>query len=251
MKRSIEETVDSDEDNDLWHQISVACYKQYDSFPSRGKPSSNEWTHLAGVVSFDKQTKEVRVLSLGTGTKCLGGTKDERGTEGCLLHDSHAEIIARRSLLRLFYEEILSKRDSLLIPIEEQEKKYQLKESLCLYMFVSSPPCGLAAHVADPIKRPRLEHKSLHSVDADLFLKPGKGSATTSLSCTNKIKRWISQGRLVQQREKRNVSVSSFNQVWKADCWISSCPRRFDCRVWSSRQLLISQLYSLLFRCIR
>lgn len=194
MKRLIEES--ADDDDDLWHQITAACYKQFDLLPSRGKPSATEWTHLAGFVAVDRATKAVRVLSLGTGTKCLGGTKDERGTEGCLLHDSHAEVIARRSLLRLFYDEILSKSDSLLIPIKDQEKKYQLKDSLSLYMFVSFPPCGLATHVADPVKRPKLDHKSLLSVDGDLFLKPGKGSATTSLSCTNKINRWIYQGTL-------------------------------------------------------
>ena len=51
---------------------------------------------------------QITVLSLGTGTKCLGGgSKEERASEGCLLHHSHAEVITRRALIRLFYQEIL------------------------------------------------------------------------------------------------------------------------------------------------
>lgn len=39
------------------------------------------------------------MLSLTTGTKCLG-------TCGDLVHDAHAEDVARRTLLRLIYAEI-------------------------------------------------------------------------------------------------------------------------------------------------
>ncbi|CAF4588705.1 unnamed protein product, partial [Rotaria magnacalcarata] len=76
--------------------------------------SSNEWTHLAAFVSVN-DNNQIEILSIGTGTKCLGGDKQERGIEGCLLHDSHAEVIARRALMRLFYEEILNENNSILI----------------------------------------------------------------------------------------------------------------------------------------
>ncbi len=63
-------------------------------------------------------------------------------------------------------------------------------------MFVSYSPCGLVAYLSDPIKRPKFEHKSLNSSSEEeqLYLKPGKGYQTKSLSCTNKINRWIYQG---------------------------------------------------------
>ncbi len=63
-------------------------------------------------------------------------------------------------------------------------------------MFISYSPCGLAAYLSDPIKRPIFEHKSLNSSSEEeqLYLKPGKGYQTKSLSCTNKINRWIYQG---------------------------------------------------------
>lgn len=143
-------------------------------------------------MSID-ENNHIEILSIGTGTKCLGGDKKERGTQGCLLHDSHAEVIARRSLLRLFYEEILNEKNSILI--QNDNHKYYLNKSIRLFMFISSPPCGTAAHLSDPIKRPKFEHKIINSNGKEeLYLKPGKGFQTTSLSCTNKINRWIYQG---------------------------------------------------------
>jgi tRNA-specific adenosine deaminase 1 len=181
MKRSFEEEIDE--------EIALACYKQFNLLSSRGKPSSNEWTHLAAFV-IRNENNQIEILSIGTGTKCLGGEKDERGIQGCLLHDSHAEVIARRGLIRFFYEEILKENNSILI--KEEKNKFYWNKSFRLYLFVSYSPCGAAAYLSDPIKRPKLEHKSINSTE--LYLKPGKGYQTTSLSCTNKINRWIYQG---------------------------------------------------------
>ncbi len=189
MKRSLEE--EEDEKDDLAEEIALSCYKQFNLLSSRGKPLLNEWTHLAAFVCVN-ENNSIDVLSIGTGTKCLGGEKEERGKEGCLLHDSHAEVIARRSLIRFFYEEILKESNSILI--KQDKNKFDLNKSIRLYFFVSYPPCGSAAYLSDPIKRLKFQHKSLNSSGDELYLKPGKGYQTTSLSCTNKINRWIYQG---------------------------------------------------------
>ena len=185
MKRSLEET------NDLADEIVLSCYRQFNLLSSRGKPLANQWTHLAAFVSID-ENNQIDVISIGTGTKCLGGKKEERGINGCLLNDSHAEVIARRALIRFIYEDIIKEKYS--IVVKDEEKKFSLKKSIRIYMFVSFSPCGSAAFVSDPMKRPKFDHKSLHSSNDELYLKPGKGFETTSLSCTNKINRWIYQG---------------------------------------------------------
>ncbi|CAF0789358.1 unnamed protein product [Adineta ricciae] len=192
MKRVLE--IDEEDKNELAERIASASHHRFNLLSSRGKPSSNEWTHLAAFVAVD-ENDHIDVISLGTGTKCLGGEKNERGTQGCLLHDSHAEVIARRSLLRLFYDEIIRGTNSTLVK-QEEDKKFVWNESLRLYLFVSYPPCGAAAYLSDPVKRPKFEHKSLNlsNEQEQLYLKPGKGYQTTSLSCTNKINRWIYQG---------------------------------------------------------
>lgn len=189
MKRSFDEN----EDFDLGERIADCCYQKFNELSSRGKPSSNEWTHLAAFVSIDERN-HIDILSIGTGTKCLGGQIEERGTNGCLLHDSHAEVIARRSFIRFLYELILQKKtDSILI--KQNSNEFILNESFQICLFVSYSPCGSAAYLSDPIKRPKFEHKSLNSSnEIELYFKPGKGFQTTSLSCTNKINRWIYQG---------------------------------------------------------
>ena len=154
-------------------RVALKCYEQFDRLWSRGKPSTSDWTHLAAFVAFHRQSNELEIFSMGTGTKCLGKEVEERGMNGCLLHDSHAEVIAKRSLQRLFYEMILAKDRSLLDCLDEEKNFYAWNES---------------------IKRPKLEHKLISSAGQELLLKPGKGSPTSSLSCTNKINRWIYQG---------------------------------------------------------
>ncbi|XP_063134368.1 tRNA-specific adenosine deaminase 1 isoform X5 [Rattus norvegicus] len=111
-------------------EIAQLCYAHYIKLPKQGKPEPNrEWTLLAAVVKIqtpanqacdtpDKQiqvTKEV--VSMGTGTKCIGQSKMRES--GDILNDSHAEVIARRSFQRC--------QETLVLPrgFEVQELKIQ------------------------------------------------------------------------------------------------------------------------------
>ena len=76
---------------------------------------------------------ETTVLSLGTDTECLDGSKEERGNEGCLLHDFYAEVIARRVLIRFFYQEILDANNVILI--KQEKNKFYLSKSVRIYLF--------------------------------------------------------------------------------------------------------------------
>ena len=191
-KKEMKRSLDNDNEEELGERIAKCCFDKFNELSARGKPSANEWTHLAAFLSIDCSNNQIDILSLGTGTKCLGGQVEERGTNGCLLHDSHAEVIARRAFIRFLYEQILEHNtNNQSILIQQKEKEYIWNESLKICLFVSYSPCGSAAFLSDPIKRPKLEHKSLNS---SLYFKPGKGHQTTSLSCSNKINRWICQG---------------------------------------------------------
>lgn len=73
----------------------------YSSLPAHGKPRVRdngvaEWTILASIsLSRDG---EVTPISLGTGVKCLPAAR--LPPLGDTLHDSHAEVLARRGFMR-------------------------------------------------------------------------------------------------------------------------------------------------------
>ena len=95
--------------------VSIAAYNK---LPKTGKPMEREWTVLATLVleypphlahtlpptpAADKRASApakplLRVVALGTGNRCLGHTSVS--PTGDVLHDAHAEVVARRSLLR-------------------------------------------------------------------------------------------------------------------------------------------------------
>lgn len=72
------------------------CLKKFDSLPGKGKPiADKEWTLLSGVVqtTSDGGVDRSRVISLATGTKCIGASK--LCDKGTVVNDSHAEVSAR------------------------------------------------------------------------------------------------------------------------------------------------------------
>ena len=227
----------------------------YGGIGKRGKCQSHEHTTLAGVlIQFDsnmykspdgiKLFKEEGdgcvVVAMATGTKCI--PESSRCALGTAVHDSHAEILVRRVLMRWLLDEIeLCKDDkvSLVFDRLEDGKTVKLREGLSFRLITTSPPCGDSAILEKSgettgLKRDRTGAKILkHTKDLPtasdvetydvaqqcgvIRRKPGKGPPTASVSCSDKILKWNLlgfQGCLISSFVNKPLYFKHITAVW-------------------------------------
>lgn len=219
---------------------------QFNVLPKTGKPKETEWTVLACIVQ--EQNSNFEVVSLGTGSKCIGKTK--MCPKGTILNDSHAEVICRRAFIRYLYT--CMTRDSLIFSFNEHSNKFSLKPNIKFHFFTTRVPCGDAAifpkendedisgvimssNVEEDIPSKKrkiddiyrtgakcLEHDSkqdLKTVGSDYHVfgvvrtKPGRGDRTASVSCSDKLAKWCHlgiQGALLMVLLESPIYLSSF-----------------------------------------
>lgn len=147
---------------ELVDQIVLATFASYAALSFRPQPT--KFTILASFVlvhhTGPPETTRIQVMSLGTGSKCL--PRDKLPASGDALHDSHAEVLARRSATRWLAQEIMRDCDA-----DEQPEasdtsqdtptsrsrspwifrescgkgKYRLRDGVKLVLYVSTVPC--------------------------------------------------------------------------------------------------------------
>lgn len=99
----------------------------FEQLPKSGKPGADEWTVASAIIEvFDDSFK---IVSFGTGSKCLA--RNRLNGEGDVVHDGHAEVVARRGFL--------------LYLIDELRKGRVVKEGVKFWMVSSLMPCGDAS----------------------------------------------------------------------------------------------------------
>ncbi|KAJ1900154.1 hypothetical protein LPJ66_001647 [Kickxella alabastrina] len=126
-------------------RIAQCVVDQYRALPKRGKPASKggkeEWTVLAGFVT--EQACTYRCVALGTGLKCLHSKQLSKF--GDSVHDSHAEIIARRALLIYLMGQVqncIDNGDSIYERCLGEKRGFRVKEGVRLHLYTSQCPCG-------------------------------------------------------------------------------------------------------------
>lgn len=126
-----------------------------------------------------------RVISIATGNTCLDQTNLSYADDGSALHDCHAEILARRGLIRFFLEQMKQTPSESIFDFDATDQKYRLKDGITFHMYISALPCGNASL---NIQSNSLRYKQGQTEGTQL-------ASTTSFvypikSCTDKICRW-------------------------------------------------------------
>nr|XP_029136707.1 double-stranded RNA-specific editase 1-like isoform X1 [Labrus bergylta] len=153
---------------------------------------------LAGVVmTTGTDVKEAEVICVSTGTKCING--EYMSDRGFALNDCHAEIVARRSLIRFLYsqlEHFLSNHD------EEHQKSiftrcentqgFRLKENVQFHLYISTSPCG-DARIFSPHEAGMEDQGDRHpnrKARGQLRTKIESGEGTIPVRSSNTIQTW-------------------------------------------------------------
>jgi tRNA-specific adenosine deaminase 1 len=175
--------------------IDALCLEKFYSLPARCRPvSNNEAMILAGIVMENVTSKQFEVVCLASGVKCQPLNKISKS--GDTLHDSHAEVIARRALMVYLYKQLDLVRLGENSILESYNGKYRVKLHVKFHMYISQAPCGDASIVqlassvegikpysvaTEGILKGRLHFSELNR----LRTKPGRADSpeSSSMSC--------------------------------------------------------------------
>ena len=105
-------------------------------------PPSGKYTICSSIaLTFPGNPASFKVIALATGSKCL--PEVQLPLRGDLLHDSHAEILARRCAIRWFFEEIARTiRGHTSEWIERwSDGRFSLRNGVDVIMYISTVPC--------------------------------------------------------------------------------------------------------------
>jgi tRNA-specific adenosine deaminase 1 len=130
-----------DHDHDLYNTVVLKLLDLYSSFGFT--PQHFQYTVLASFFLICSKTTNIKVISLGTGTKCLPANR--LSPKGEIVNDSHAEVLARRSAVLWFLEEIqrICSVDAYRSPWLDvsSDARYALREGVKLNLYISTVPC--------------------------------------------------------------------------------------------------------------
>ena len=195
-------------------EVAVASLRAYEALPRTGKPAADggEWVLAAAFLVTPGAGAPPRVVALGTGTKCL--TASARSAAGDVVNDCHAEVVARRALHLWLYAQLAraaegQQHDDCYFTRVDLggSARFAPRPGVALHMYVSGSPCGDASVLAAALRTGAKlvgdvplpsgawrEAGGAVQAEGAARRKPGRGEATLSMSCSDKMSRWSALG---------------------------------------------------------
>ena len=198
----------------------------------RWDPATIQPTIAAFIVTCFRDSEPlepcVKVLSVGVGTRCVA-TGVKLSHAKCRVLDGHAEIMARRGLVRHIAEAVIAINNGGEAPAylcaDGTSPAVSLSSASQLYLVVNRTPCGDCAVVtvgdasgAHPLLQTPSGRAALtwiprrcvvtpcshvlgahrdpltHAITGLARTKPGKGWPSMTMSCSDKILKWVCCG---------------------------------------------------------
>ncbi|XP_043960684.1 double-stranded RNA-specific editase B2 isoform X1 [Gambusia affinis] len=171
--------------------------EKYRSLVGGCSPAHARHKSLAGIVmTRDLDLRHAQVVALSTGTKCING--EYLSDQGQVVNDCHAEVTARRALIRFLYSQLelfLSKRledweESIFV--RHKEQSYRLRDNVHFHMYISTSPCG-DGRLNSPYEITSELHSSRHLMRkhrSHLRTKIESGEGTVPLRCRGPVQTW-------------------------------------------------------------
>ncbi|XP_029942970.1 double-stranded RNA-specific editase 1-like [Salarias fasciatus] len=177
---------------------------------------------LAGVVmTTGPDVRQAQVICVSTGSKCI--SSDHLSRRGLALNDCHAEVVARRSVVRFLYSQLEvflcddeDEHQRSVFMRSEDGRGFRLRDGVQFHLYVSASPCGDArifsphevavdgAHGGDdqahrpPARKTRgLLRTKIQSGEGTVPVPVASGSSGVvqgekllTMSCSDKLARW-------------------------------------------------------------
>uniref|UniRef100_A0A3Q3GTF7 Adenosine deaminase RNA specific B2 (inactive) n=1 Tax=Labrus bergylta TaxID=56723 RepID=A0A3Q3GTF7_9LABR len=171
--------------------------EKYRSLVGGCSPAHTRHKSLAGIVmTRGLDLRHAQVVALSTGTKCING--EYLSDQGQVVNDCHAEVTARRALLRFLYSQLelyLSKRPEdweESIFVRHKECGFRLRDNVHFHMYMSTSPCG-DGRLNSPYEISTDLHSSRHLMRkhrSHLRTKIESGEGTVPVRCRGAVQTW-------------------------------------------------------------
>ncbi len=158
---------------------------------------------IAGIVkSVDNDPTNLKVISIGTGSKFL--YEKNLNSDGNAVHDTHAEVVARRGFIRYIYNQIgqytgSNTSNCIFEKTDDTNAKFRLKSGIKFHLYVSTAPCGDArvrshtngtASISSIIPEGQLRTKGQSALTVKKDATTSSNISNVNMSCSAKLLRW-------------------------------------------------------------